>query len=153
MGMFDTVTVRDDSRFSCSDGHLLYAEEFQTKDLGCTMGFATVFVDNDAQTRMHTQPGSWDTPVTIPLLGRFEIYCDCHQCPAFVQVPTGNVCPVSVEFMLEIVDNVVRKVTRVSPGTAEFLADEPKKPYMVGCEGPMSFEAAELRAREIRRIV
>ena len=41
MGLFDTVTVRD-PRFVCSEGHDLSDEEFQTKDLGCTMGSATI---------------------------------------------------------------------------------------------------------------
>ena len=41
MGLFDYVYV-DDPAFVCSEGHDLNGREFQTKDLGCTMGHAKV---------------------------------------------------------------------------------------------------------------
>jgi len=137
MGLFDTVHV--DSRFKCSEGHDLSDEEFQTKDLGCTMG--DVFIGD----KLSMTPGDYGYPPRFPFLGRINIYAHCEKCPAFVQAGTGNLCPTGVDFEIEIIDDVVRSFTRVSESTAEFIANEPKKPYMKGCEGPMSYQDAYKR--------
>lgn len=154
MGLFDTINVDGDKRFTCTEGHLLDREEFQSKDFGATMGHVSMYVDDRshvARTFAEFYDGGYGDGVDTPLLGRFVIYCDCRQCPAFVQAETGNICPVGVEFKVEIVDGMVRDVTRISEPTAEFLVNEPNKPYMVGCEGPMTYEAALERSAEIRR--
>ena len=144
MGLFDYVTVRD-PRFACSEGHDLSDEEFQTKDLGCTMGSATIGVDRgEARLVIDEDGGYGDTP-RLPFLGRICVYCVCRRCPAFVQAATGNLCPSGVTFEVEVIDDIVRSITRVSETTSEFLANEPRKSYMVGCEGPMSYEAAKAR--------
>lgn len=152
MGLFDTIKIDDDPRFVCSEGHLLYGEEFQTKDLGCTMGHAFIDVVGHDVSRMRFYDGGYGDPVQQPLLGRFDIYCNCRQCPAFVQAKTANVCPVTVDFEVEVVDDVVRAVKRISATTAHFLENEPKQKYMAGCEGPMTYEAAVARSVEIRRV-
>lgn len=153
MGLFDTVFIDSDSRFVCSDGHLM-DQGLQSKDFGATMSHVSMYVDDRphvACTFVEFQDGGYGDPVDTPLLGRFSIYGTCRRCPAFVQAKTANVCGVWVEFCVEIVDNVVRKVTRTSESTAQFLVNEPLRPFMVDCEGPMSFDAAEARSVEIRR--
>lgn len=138
MGLYDHVHV-DDERFVCSEGHPLSGEEFQSKDFGCTMGDVSV-----SGGRVGFAPGEWgDGPVERPLLGRFCIYTTCKKCPAFVQAHTCNLCDMSVEFVIEVIDDAIRKVTRVGPTTAEWLRDEPKKPYMDGARGPMPWAEAQ----------
>jgi len=145
MGLFDTVTVRD-ARFVCSEGHDLSGEEFQTKDLGCTMGSAAIDTVSAPDTKHLTlYGGGWNRPPRLPFLGRIHVYCSCSSCPAFVQAGTGNLCPTNVTFEVEVIDDMVRAITRVSESTADFLVNEPQKPYMVGCEGPMSHEEARRR--------
>ncbi len=136
MGLFDYVSVQG-AAFVCSEGHDLSGEEFQTKDLGSTMGSACL---EDGQITII--PGDWGEPPKLPFLGRMHIYCTCRQCPAFVQAKTMNLCGAWVEFEVTIVDDKIRSVTRISQTTTEYLETEPKKPYMVNCLGPMPYEDA-----------
>ncbi len=136
MGLFDYLNVQG-ADFVCSEGHDLSVEEFQTKDLGSTMGSA--FIDEE---RITITPGDWGEPPKMPFLGRMHIYTTCSKCPAFVQATTQNLCATWVEFEVTIVDDKIRSVTRISPTTAEYLETEPKKPYMVDCLGPMPYEEA-----------
>jgi hypothetical protein len=72
-----------------------------------------------------------------------EVYCDCRQCPAFVQFGTGNLISCSVVFNVELDGNTVKSVTRTSPDTDDWVRDEPRKDYMKRGEGPMSYDAAQ----------
>lgn len=121
MGLYDTVEVRD-PRFVCSEGHDLGYEEFQTKDLGCTMGWSAITSNGDpSQTRLTVHSGGWGDQPRLPYLGCMYICCSCSRCPAFVQAGTGNFCPTGVEFEVEVVDNIVRAIKRVSESTADYL--------------------------------
>ena len=139
MGLFDYVHVTDD-RFVCSEGHPLSGEEFQTKDLGCTMGDSHI-----DRGRLHLNSGNYGEDPSIPFNGTIDVYCTCTKCPAFVQYGTGNLCPSGASFDVEIVGGVVVSVSRTSPSTEEFLASEPLRPYMKDCEGPMPYETAMRR--------
>src|SRR5688500_9315610 len=106
MGLFDYVSV-DHPAFVCSEGHDLSDEEFQTKDLGCTMGGAHI-----GATRISIQDGGWGETQPVPFSGTIEVYASCTRCPAFVQNETFNTHPVSVEFSVEIANNQIVSVTR-----------------------------------------
>lgn len=135
MGLFDRVTV-ERPEFVCSEGHPLHGELFQTKGLGCTMGHWTL-----GET-LSGEDGGYGEKPRRPFLGTISVYASCRQCPAFVQARTGNFCDCPVEFDVEIVDDVVRKVTRTSQSTAEWLREEPTRPWMAGCRGPMPWTDA-----------
>lgn len=159
MGFYDTVTVCD-PRFVCSEGHDLCQEEFQTKDLGGTMGTARIEPALDgahgigsvgSKMRLTVESGEWGESPRLPFLGILLVYCHCTKCPAFVQAGTGNLAAVSVEFEVEVISNAIRNIMRVSASTAEFLETKPKQPYMAGCEGPMSYAAAHKRHVEYPR--
>ena len=81
--------------------------------------------------------GGWGESPRHPLLGRFRVYSACHQCPVFVQAGTGNLCDVECTFEIEVVDDVIRSVKRVSESTADWLVNEPRREWMKGCFGPM----------------
>lgn len=136
MGLFDTVRV--DERFTCSEGHDLTGEEWQSKDFGETMG--TVTISEDTVT---LEPGEWGAPPMRPLLGRFGIYMTCKKCPAFVQRDTGNIVGHWVEYMLEIVDDRIRMIKRMGDSSKKFAEKIPKLSWMKDAYGPMSYEEAE----------
>lgn len=145
MGLFDYVYISD-HRTVCSEGHNLCHLEFQTKDLGCTMGDAQI-----KDGKLIVAGGGYGDRPRLPFLGRISIYTTCLLCPAFVQATTGNLCGAWVEFELEIVDNAVRSVTRTSPSTAEWLMLEPQQEWMAGCHGPMPYEDAVTLHLDIAR--
>lgn len=138
MGLFDYVHC-DHPVFVCSDGHDLRDEEFQTKDLGCTMGSASI------GERISIHDGGYGDTQPAPFSGSIQIYADCHSCPAFVQDVTFNLHPVCVEFLVEISGDVVTKITRTSASSAEQVAAAPLLEYMPNCRGPMSYEDARKR--------
>lgn len=152
MGLYDHVHIAGpDLRFVCSEGHDVTGEEFQSKDWGCTMG--DVHIAGDA---IGHESGGYGDDVKRPYLGRFYVYCTCTQCPAFVQNwqrPDGsrchNVIDMSVTFELEVVDDKIRNVKRVSTSTADWLRDEPTKEYMRDAIGPMPRAQAVLLRREM----
>lgn len=137
MGLFDYVHCKD-PRFTCSEGHALDAAEFQTKDLGCTMGDS--FLEADGVLAF--DDGGWGDPPPMPLNATIEIYCDCRQCPALVQRGTDNLIPTGVDFAVTFVDGRATDVRRTSLATAEQLATTALKPYMAGCAGPMPYADA-----------
>jgi hypothetical protein len=136
MGLFDYVTVNDPC-FVCSNGHDLSAEEFQSKDFGCTMG--RVVIENE---RVSSHDGYFGKPEADSKT--VEIYCTCRQCPAFVQFGTGNLIGCDVTFEIELDGSAVKLVTRTSPATNDWLRDESLKRHMKRCEGPMPYRDAEL---------
>lgn len=138
MGLFDYVHC-DRPEFVCSEGHDLRDEEFQTKDLGETMGSASI-----GNTITIYDGGYGDTQPS-PFSGTIEIYATCRRCPAFVQAETFNTHPVSVEFAVEIRDDKVMSVVRTSKSSAEQIAEAPTLEYMPNCRGPMSYEDAKRR--------
>jgi hypothetical protein len=144
MGLFDYVHVKpDDARFVCSEGHSLSGQEFQSKDFGCTMGDVTIIGN-----QIVLEDGGYGDSPKHPLLGRFYVYCSCHQCPVFVQANSGNLCDVECTFEIEVVDDVIRSVKRVSASTADWLASEPQREWMKNCHGPMPHgEAWAIRKR------
>lgn len=139
MGLFDYVYCHG-PEFVCSEGHDLSGEEFQTKDLGCTMGSAKIgggwFSHRD---------GGWGDSPPKPMRGEVEIYCSCPLCPVFVQAETFNIVSATVEFSVVIENDRVTSVRRISPSTAEFIEKEPSERYMGGCRGPMSLADAKSR--------
>jgi hypothetical protein len=136
VGVFDYVRVEGEA-FRCSEGHDLAGEEFQTKDLGCTMGQWLI------GERFSGKDGGYGEAPELPFIGRIHIYSGCRQCPALVQAGTMNLCETPVGFVVEIVDDLVRKVRRVSPDTATFLAEYAQEEFMRGCYGPMPYGEAE----------
>lgn len=138
MGLFDYVSVTGDV-YRCSEGHDLCDEEFQTKDLGCTMGDASI------GSHIDIRDGGWGDTQPRPFSGTIEIYAECRRCPAFVQAETFNTHPVSVDFSVEILDDEVKKVTRTSKTSAEQIAEAPTLEYMPNCRGPMSHADAKRR--------
>lgn len=136
MGLYDTLVI-DDERCVCSEGHGLSDVEFQTKDLGETMGHWTI-----SGGRVFGQAGGWGVEPDVPLNEKLEVYTSCPKCPAFVQAGTGNLVDCPVDFEIEIRDNVVQSMKRVSPDTAEFVRTTPVQPWMQGCAGPMAYELA-----------
>jgi hypothetical protein len=141
MGLFDYVTVSGPA-FVCSEGHDLSGEEFQTKDLGCTMG------DAEIGDRIEIHDGGYGDSVDRPLTSTIEIYCSCRKCPALVQAETFNTHATSVEFEIKIADDIVVAVQRTSETTAEQMASGIREPYMHECRGPMSYEDAKKRQRD-----
>lgn len=146
MGLFDYVTV-DHPSFVCSEGHDLRGAEFQTKDLGETMGHAYVGSWIDF---IH---GGWGPDQVGSITGEIEVYCSCHQCPVYIQARTGNLMDIWCEFTVEIVEDIVRSVKRTSESTADWLASIPNLKYMEGAEGPMAFAEASVKRREALRAV
>lgn len=135
MGLFDYVTVRD-PRFVCSRGHDLSAEEFQSKDFGCTMGRVLI---EDGLLSSHAvyfgEPGADGSKV--------EVYCTCRQCPAFVQFGTGNLVGCDVTFEVELDGDAVKAISRTSPATDDQLRAVPLERHMNRCEGPMPYADAK----------
>ena len=142
MGLFDYVIVND-SRFVCSEGHDLRDEEFQTHDLGETMGTATI-----EDGRITMRDGGWGEAEVPGLIGTIEIYCTCRRCPAFVQDKTANLVPTSIGFDLVVKDDVIAEITRTSPNTEEWLVSTPAQPWMANCLGPMTYEEAQRIRRD-----
>jgi hypothetical protein len=138
MGLFDYVHF-DRPEAICSEGHDLRDEEFQTKDLGETMGSASI---GDG---ISIHDGGYGDTQSRPFSGTIEIYATCRKCPAFVQAETFNTHPVSVDLAVEIRDDKVVSVTRTSASSAEQIAEAPTLEYMPNCRGPMSYEDAKKR--------
>lgn len=136
MGLFDYVKVSG-PEFKCSEGHDLSGEEFQTKDLGCTMGNATI-----ADGKLTTTPSDWGAPFIPGGMALIEIYCNCTRCPAFVQAKTFNLVDHGVTFKVLLEKDVVQRVERVGETSAEFVANTPKQPWMKDCRGPMLYQEA-----------
>ena len=144
MGFYDTVHVTS-PLFVCSEGHDMRGEQFQTKDLGETMGHATI------GTKLELDLGDWNAPVASLFTGTIDIYTSCRQCPAFVQAKTWNVLDAWVEFEVTIAADVVTNVWRRSPSTAEWIASKPTTPYMADAYGPMPHaEAQEAHIEALR---
>lgn len=139
MGLFDYVSC-DHPAFVCSDGHDLRREEFQTKDLGCTMGGASI-----GETHIDIRDGGYGDPVALPFSGTIEVYADCPRCPAFVQDETFNLHPVGVAFDVVVVADRIVSVARTSKSSAEQIAEAPTLDYMPNCRGPMNREDAQKR--------
>lgn len=147
MGCFDTITLnRDDAR--CSEGHDLCGVEFQTKDLGQTMGHYTI------STGIQGEDGGWGVGIdpNKPFLGRISVYGTCPQCPALVQADTFNVIGTCVEFEIDIVYGEVKKVVRVSKDTGPQLDEDLKSEWMIGGFGPMTPEEADKFSDEQRAL-
>lgn len=139
MGLFDYVYC-DHPAFVCSEGHDLRDREFQTKDLGCTMGSAEI------GRRISIRDGGWGDTQPSPFSGTIKVYTSCHECPVFVQNETFNLHPVSVAFTVEIVNDEVRSVTRTSKSSAEQIAEAPTLDYMPDCRGPFDYSTANKRS-------
>lgn len=144
MGLFDTFTIYDE-RVVCSEGHDLSYVEFQTKDLGQTMGHWTI-----EGGRLYGQPGGWGVEPDMPVTETLYVYSSCPLCPAFVQAATANIVDTPLDFLIAIRDNLVVTVERISESAAEFVATAPHDPGMQGCVGPMSREDAWQVQRDYR---
>jgi hypothetical protein len=145
MGLFDYVHVCG-PEFVCSEGHDLSDEEFQTKDLGCTMGAASV--DSDA-LHFDTRADNWGGPQYVDE-NPVSIYADCHKCPAFVQGETGVVIATPVEFSVTVgSDNKVISIKRTSPDSDVWAREEANKLYLKDSFGPISYETALAKSAQI----
>lgn len=144
MGMFDWAHCNG-PEFVCSEGHDLSGEEFQTKDLDCTLGDVVI---EGGRVQFHDSGLRFDgqglgPPAVSPYTGTIDVGCTCKKCPAFVQAKTFNLIGTDVSFDVEIVNDEVKSVTRTSPSTAEQLRDTPTRPWMAGCYGPVPYETAK----------
>jgi hypothetical protein len=140
MGLFDYVKCSG-REFVCSEGHSLADMEFQTKDLGCSMGNAEI---GGVGSSLVFDSGGYEYgALRRPLLGVVNVYTACMKCPAFVQAKSHNLCDCWVEFEVEFVDDVVRAVKRVSPSTADFLKSAASAEYLKGAHGPMPYPEAQ----------
>lgn len=146
MGCFDYVSVSD-PQFKCSEGHDLSGSEFQTKDLGETMGDSSI--DDGVLTY---QPGRWGDPEPNPFTGTIEIYTSCQQCPAFVQNKTWNEVATWVEFSVVVKENAIRSVTMTSDPTHVQVATAKTTPYMLDAHGPMTYAEAQAFREERWRL-
>lgn len=127
MGLFDRLMCHD-PEFLCSEGHGLGGEEFQTKSLGCTMGYGAI------RDRLLTfRDGGWGdaTERETPL----DVYCTCRQCPA-IMPPPGSQTPTAihpwVEFAVELDGDRVVSISRTSKSTSEYTAEVMLWPHMGG---------------------
>jgi hypothetical protein len=147
MGLFDRVHVSpDDTRFRCSEDHRL-DHELQSKDFGSTMG--EVYVDGRAIRLAPGGAGDDEAPPPRPLNRRFRCYTSCAACPAFV-TPDGDLVEPWVELELEIVDDVIVEVARISASTAAWLEAQPAEAYLRDAVGPLPRgEARELQRRRL----
>lgn len=149
MGLFDYVEC-DGTEFVCSEGHSLVSEEFQTKDLGKSMGrwhIATTLTGEPGGCQMADE---WPAERYRALTATLNVYCSCTKCPAFLQAVSANVIDVWCEFDVELVAGVVKTVRRVSESTADFLAKASTRDYLKGAEGPMPYADACRRQKEVR---
>jgi hypothetical protein len=135
MSMFDSVKVYD-AWAVCSEGHSLVDEEFQTKCFERSLDRLTIRDEVLSEGDQFALDGKSFT-------GFINIYCTCRKCPAFVQAKTHNLMDVWIEFTIELRESRVVEVKRVSKSTADWLKEEPTKPWMKdGFAGPMSYEKA-----------
>ena len=139
MGMYDTVIVGDG--FFCSAGHDLSNQDFQTKDLGETMGTWHL------GKYLSGTPGGYGDPVDEKgFTGLISIYTSCTDCPAFVQGSTFNVIDHSVEFEVQLVAGCPVSIKMVSESVDAFIRNTPRQPWMRNAYlGPMPHR----KAREI----
>lgn len=143
MGLYDTVHAHG-PEFVCDQGHAI--GDMQTKDLGQTMGVATI-----EDGRIAFRDGGWGGAPTEPITETIRIYGDCGECPAFVQPKTGNLVTLWVEFKIVLVEGRIVWLKRISETRDEFLARVPNEPYMKGCLGPMTHEEAAKVRDEVWR--
>jgi len=134
MGMFDRVWFRD-TEPRCSEGHSLAGVEFQTKDLGCTMGDAEVM-----DGKFAFSPGGWGDSEKV---GRMWMCGDCPQCVCFVaEFPHPQVYRRFIELVVTVLGTAV-VYEDVSKSLAEWwMEDYVCRP---GVLGPMSPEAARTK--------
>lgn len=135
MGLFDYVEVQGPS-FVCEHGHPLEGYEFQTKDLGCTMGRATIPSVGEAVVH---EDGGWNQAENLANV-TLSIYGQCEACPAWVQAKTANLIETSVDFDVEVLDGIVMKVTRTGQASEAELR---KLEYFADMAGPYSFKEAQ----------
>ena len=138
MGMFDYALI-DDPRFTCSEGHDLSDAKWQTKDFACVLG--DVLVGADGSVSFAAGYGD-HMPGRSPWTGVAHFSADCKKCPAFVQAKTANLCSHSVDYAVAIEADRIVWLARVSETSAEFVEREPKRPWMVDCLGPMTYDEA-----------
>lgn len=146
MGDFDTVTVRG-APYVCAAGHDMTGDTLQTKDLGCTVGHVEI---GDVGSRVMMRPGSWSEPLLPGFTGTIQVYMECRQCPALVHLPTGNVLQMWFEVEIEIVDDIVQRIARISTPNDEQIADYREHFGANQIEGPMPLEAALDRCCDLR---
>jgi len=139
MGMYDSITVLHPA-FKCSEGHDLSEREWQTKDLDEALYHFTLHEDGKLVRSPAPEDEEW--PPDSPVNGVVEIYTDCHECPAWVQKGTGNVCPAGVDYEVTFENGRMTGYKRTSEPTPEQQAAELKQPWMQGAVGPLSYEEA-----------
>ena len=81
-------------------------------------------------------------PAASPFTGVAHFGATCTKCPAFVQAKTANLCSHSVEYAVAIEADHIVWLARISETSAEFVEREPKRPWMVECLGPMTYDEA-----------
>ncbi len=146
MGNFDTVTARGPA-YVCADGHDMTNEILQTKDLGCTVGHAQI---GDVGSKVTMTPGNWGEPLLPGFTGTIHVYTDCQRCPALIHLQTANVLDMWFEVEIEIVDDVVQRITRISEPTEAQIVAYREHWGEQQLEGPMSFADALDRSCDLR---
>ncbi len=139
MGMFDSAYCVG-PEFVCTAGHDLSEEEFQTKDLDCSL--AIIRIEGG---RAWYVSGGIDEIPNAAITETLCLNCVCSSCEAFVQAGTGNLIGVYVTFEVDVDAGIVKAIRRVSPPSAEQLAETPRQEWMAGCEGPMPYAEAKER--------
>lgn len=99
MGLYDTIRYNG-SRSKCANGHDLSSEDFQTKDLGCTLGYWSLTDEN-----IEGEDGGYGELPALPVTGVVYFYTSCSECSE------GSDW---VEFEAELRDGKVLSISRVA---------------------------------------
>lgn len=143
MGMFDRYVVSG-TEFVCSEGHDLSGEEFQGKDLDCSLATHAI-LDGTLSVSDGQELPRWTTTIFVG--------ATCSQCPAYVQAVTANICPAgSCDFAVTVEGKTGRvlAIERDGESTADFIAAAPTRGYLRGAIGPLPHDVAVELAGSIR---
>jgi hypothetical protein len=135
MGLYDCVYCYGPP-FVCSEGHLLDGHEFQTYDLGRTMGEWTL------SDRLYGAPGIQSQ---YPFTGLLALVTACSICPVYWDPTTGNIMDLLVDFEVHLAADVVGDVRRISPAFREWV-----RTLDARMRGPMTYDEA-LKLQRQRR--
>lgn len=116
MGLYDSVTVTG-SGWTCPEGHDLTGEDWQTKDLGETMGGWT-FGEPGSEI-VESRHGAYND---VEIESVIRIYTSCPKCPHMLQAKTYNVLDLWVEYELAMADRLILTRKLISEPLAETMA-------------------------------
>lgn len=135
MGLYDTLRITHDLA-RCPDGHDLSEQEWQTKDLGESMG--AFHLDETGEIKPLDLPEERWRPSLFPPKGTVQVYTDCPECPVWVQKGTGNVIHADVDYELQFEGTRLTGYLRTTVPYAEQLAKRQASTWFEGAVGPLS---------------